>query len=207
MPPPSVRPLEGGMRTAALAPRQRQLKDIICRVAMLAMHRDGLIRLAAPRRRHYYGTLYRRRTAQAEPELPIVARVDALPGPQVQPTPPVRSSRFSSPPVDRMFTLSWSTGRWAQASLATAATLAMLTLAACDRLLPGGADTEDLELTHNRRLQFTFPVVRGVVLPIPAEFGSSSSCTHTDRPSFMFAERLSKAPEIISIFPRRGLYC
>ena len=51
---------------------------------MLRMHRDGLIRLPA-RRRHGNGTLHRRRTAQAEPQLPIVARVDKLPELQVRP--------------------------------------------------------------------------------------------------------------------------
>ena len=55
-----------------------------CRVAMLRMHRDGLIPLPAPRRRHYNGTLHRRRTPQAEPELPIIARVDALPALQLR---------------------------------------------------------------------------------------------------------------------------
>ena len=50
-----------------------QLKDMSCRVAMLRMHRDGLIPLPAPRRRHSNGTLHRRRTPQAEPELPITA--------------------------------------------------------------------------------------------------------------------------------------
>ena len=62
-----------------------QLKDMSCRVAMLRMHRDGLIQLPAPRRRHGNGTLHRRRTAQAEPQLPIIARVDELPELQVRP--------------------------------------------------------------------------------------------------------------------------
>ena len=52
---------------------------------MLRMRRDGLIPLAPPRRRHSNSTLHRHRTPQAEPQLPIVARVDQLPGLQVRP--------------------------------------------------------------------------------------------------------------------------
>ena len=62
-----------------------QLKDMICRIAMLRMRRDGLIRLPPPRRRRYNGALHRRRIPQAEPELPIITRVDAMPDLQVRP--------------------------------------------------------------------------------------------------------------------------
>ena len=41
-----------------------QLKDMSCRAAMLRMHRDGLIQLPPPRRRHYNSTLHRHRTPQ-----------------------------------------------------------------------------------------------------------------------------------------------
>ena len=78
-----------------------QLKDMSCRVAMLRMHRDGLIRLPAPRRRHSNGTLHRRRTPQAEPELPIVARVDALPALQVRPLADQREALLWREYVDR----------------------------------------------------------------------------------------------------------
>ena len=78
-----------------------QLKDMSCRVAMLRMHRDGLIRLPAPRRPHYNGTLHRRRTPQAEPELPIVARVDALPALQVRPLADQREAQLWREYVDR----------------------------------------------------------------------------------------------------------
>ena len=78
-----------------------QLKDMSCRVAMLRMHRDGLIPLPAPRRRHSNGTLHRRRTPQAEPELPIIARVDALPALQVRPLADQREAQLWREYVDR----------------------------------------------------------------------------------------------------------
>ena len=43
------------------------LKDMSCRVAMLRMHRDGLIQLPPPQQACYNGRLRRRRTPQAEP--------------------------------------------------------------------------------------------------------------------------------------------
>ena len=88
-----------------------QLKDMSCRVAMLRMHRDGLIRLPAPRRRHYNGTLHRRRTAQAaqaEPELPVVARVDALPALQVRPLADQREAQLWREYVDRYHYLGYT---------------------------------------------------------------------------------------------------
>ena len=85
-----------------------QLKDMSCRVAMLRMHRDGLIRLPAPRRRHYNGTLHRRRTPQAEPELPIIARVDALPDLQVRPLADQREAQLWREYVDRYHYLGYT---------------------------------------------------------------------------------------------------
>ena len=58
-----------------------QLKDMSCRVAMLRMHR--------------------RRTPQAEPELPVVARVDALPALQVRPLADQREAQLWREYVDR----------------------------------------------------------------------------------------------------------
>ena len=78
-----------------------QLKDMSCRVAMLRMHRDGLIQLPPPRHRHGNGTLHRRRTAQAEPQLPFVARVDALPELQVRPLADQREALLWREYVDR----------------------------------------------------------------------------------------------------------
>lgn len=46
-------------------------KDMSCRVAMLRMHRDGLIELPPPRGTNNNGKPYRRRTTQAEPGPPI----------------------------------------------------------------------------------------------------------------------------------------
>ena len=85
-----------------------QLKDMSCRVAMLRMHRDGLIRLPPPRRRHYNGTLHRRRTAQAEPQLPLVARVDELPALQVRPLADQREAQLWREYVDRYHYLGYT---------------------------------------------------------------------------------------------------
>ena len=85
-----------------------QLKDMSCRVAMLRMHRDGLIQLPAPRRRHYNGTLHRRRTPQAEPELPIIARVDALPALQLRPLADQREAQLWREYVDRYHYLGYT---------------------------------------------------------------------------------------------------
>ena len=85
-----------------------QLKDMSCRVAMLRMHRDGLIQLPPPRRRHYNGTLHRRRTPQAEPELPIVVRVDALPDLQVRPLADQREAQLWREYVDRYHYLGYT---------------------------------------------------------------------------------------------------
>jgi hypothetical protein len=48
------------------------LKDMSCRVVLLRMQKDGLIRLPPPRTKNGNGTRYERRTAAAEPGLPIV---------------------------------------------------------------------------------------------------------------------------------------
>ena len=85
-----------------------QLKDMSCRVAMLRMHRDGLIPLPAPRRRHSNGTLHRRRTPQAEPELPIIARVDELPALQLRPLADQREAQLWREYVDRYHYLGYT---------------------------------------------------------------------------------------------------
>ena len=85
-----------------------QLKDMSCRVAMLRMHRDRLIPLPAPRRRHSNGTLHRRRTPQAEPELPIIARVDALPALQARPLADQREAQLWREYVDRYHYLGYT---------------------------------------------------------------------------------------------------
>ena len=54
------------------------LKDMSCRVAMLRMHRDGLIQLPPPQQACYNGRLRRRRTPQAEPRLPITGSLQGL---------------------------------------------------------------------------------------------------------------------------------
>ena len=79
-----------------------------CRVAMLRMHRDRLIQLPAPRRRHSNGTLHRRRTPQAEPELPIIARVDELPALQVRPLADQREAQLWREYVDRYHYLGYT---------------------------------------------------------------------------------------------------
>ena len=55
------------------------IKDMSCRVAMLRMQNDGLIRLPAPRNANGNGRRYKRRTPQAEPSLfSTVEPADAL---------------------------------------------------------------------------------------------------------------------------------
>ena len=51
-----------------------RLKDMSCRVAMLRMQDDGLLRLPAPRNRHHNGQTARPRTPAGEPQEPRVAR-------------------------------------------------------------------------------------------------------------------------------------
>jgi hypothetical protein len=56
-----------------------RLKDMSCRVAMLRMQKDGLIRLPPPRNGNGNGQPYRRRTPEARPKLsPIITSAGAL---------------------------------------------------------------------------------------------------------------------------------
>ena len=54
------------------------LKDMSCRVALLRMHRQGLIELPAPRHKVNPLRSFSRRTAQAEPQAMLEAPVQAL---------------------------------------------------------------------------------------------------------------------------------
>jgi len=54
------------------------LKDMSCRVALLRMHRQGLIELPAPRHKVSPSRSFARRTAQAEPRALLEASVQAL---------------------------------------------------------------------------------------------------------------------------------
>ena len=54
------------------------LKDMSCRVALLRMHRQGLIELPAPRHKVNPSRSFARRTAQAEPRALLEASVQAL---------------------------------------------------------------------------------------------------------------------------------
>ena len=54
------------------------LKDMSCRVALLRMHRQGLIELPAPRHKVNPSRSFARRTAQAEPRGRLEASVQAL---------------------------------------------------------------------------------------------------------------------------------
>ena len=47
------------------------LKDMSCRVALLRMHREGLIKLPASRHKVNPCRSFTRRTAQAQPEAPL----------------------------------------------------------------------------------------------------------------------------------------
>lgn len=54
------------------------LKEMSCRVAMLRMHRDGLIRLPEPSNANGNGQPYRRITRATDPGLPIDLSVEQL---------------------------------------------------------------------------------------------------------------------------------
>ncbi len=56
------------------------LKEMSCRVALLRMHRDGLIELPAPRHKVNPCRSFARRTAQTQPEAPLEGVVHALVG-------------------------------------------------------------------------------------------------------------------------------
>ena len=93
-----------------------ELKDMSCRVAMLRMHRDGLIRLPAPQRVCYNGRRRRRRTPQAEPQLPITGSVQELPAWCLRPVTAQADSRLWCEYVDRYHYL--GTPRWREPSCA-----------------------------------------------------------------------------------------
>ena len=95
-------------RAARLAPCQRPTEghELSRRDAAHAPRRLDPVAAAPPRgtlhrRRHGNGTLHRRRTAQAEPQLPFVARVDALPELQVRPLADQREALLWREYVDR----------------------------------------------------------------------------------------------------------
>lgn len=54
------------------------LKEMSCRVALLRMHREGLITLPPPRRKNGNGKPHTRRTPTAEPKLPLLLPSGAL---------------------------------------------------------------------------------------------------------------------------------
>ena len=79
-----------------------RLKDMSCRVAMLRMHREGLIQLPPPRNGNNNGKPYRRRTLRAEPcSVPIVATAGALVDLNVQPVTDRSQSHLWNEYVDR----------------------------------------------------------------------------------------------------------
>jgi len=79
-----------------------RLKDMSCRVAMLRMQEDGLIRLPPPRNGNGNGRPYRRRTPQAEPGLfPGVTSVGALGDLQLNPVEHSKASHLWNEYIDR----------------------------------------------------------------------------------------------------------
>ncbi len=54
------------------------LKEMSCRVALLRMHREGLITLPPPQRKNGNGKPHTRRTPEGEPRLPVVLPSGAL---------------------------------------------------------------------------------------------------------------------------------
>ncbi len=79
-----------------------RLKDMSCRVAMIRMHKDGLIQLPEPRHSHNNGKPYRRRTAQAEPELfPFDVPAGDILDLQLQPVVASKDSHLWNEYIDR----------------------------------------------------------------------------------------------------------
>jgi len=59
-------------------PSDGRLKDMSCRVAMLRMHRDGLIKLPEPQKKNCNGKINIKLTSVSEPGLPILAPAGKL---------------------------------------------------------------------------------------------------------------------------------
>lgn len=79
-----------------------RLKEMSCRVVMLRMEKDGLIRLPPPRNGNNNGKAYRRRTPQAEPELfPVVVPAGALSDLHLQPVANRKESHLWNEYIDR----------------------------------------------------------------------------------------------------------
>ena len=55
-----------------------RIKDMSCRVAMLRMHRDGLIELPSPERKNGNGNTRPKITAASNPQRPLCSRIDKI---------------------------------------------------------------------------------------------------------------------------------
>jgi hypothetical protein len=71
------------------------LKDMSCRVALLRMHREGLIELPAPRHKVNPCRSFARRTPQAQPEEPLVGVVHELTGLRLEVVDRTSSARWN----------------------------------------------------------------------------------------------------------------
>ena len=79
-----------------------QLKDMSCRVAMIRMQDDALIRLPAPLKGNGNGKPYRRRTPEAEPELfAVTASAGQLVDLRLEPVVDKKASHLWNEYVDR----------------------------------------------------------------------------------------------------------
>jgi len=78
------------------------LKDMSCRVAMLRMQDDGLIQMPSPRNGNNNGRPYRRRTAQADPELfPVTGSAGGLVDLHIEPVTDRARSHLWNEYIDR----------------------------------------------------------------------------------------------------------
>lgn len=77
------------------------LKEMSCRVALLRMQRDGLIRLPPPRNSGRRGKLRTHRTAQAEPDSPLVVPAGELGDLRLEPVAAGRESALWNEYIDR----------------------------------------------------------------------------------------------------------
>jgi hypothetical protein len=77
------------------------LKEMSCRVALLRMQADAIVRLPPPRRRNGNGKGYARRTAQAQPQEPFLVPACALADLRIVPVSEPAQSRLWNEYIDR----------------------------------------------------------------------------------------------------------
>jgi len=148
------------------------LKDMSCRVALLRMHRDGLIELPAPRRKHYKGKALKCRLPQADPGLPFHGDICELGDLQLEIVQSSKESQLWNEYIDRYHYLGYKKLPGAQLryfAVASGQILAALGFGAAawktaprDRFIGWSADQRqrNLHLIVNNARFLIFPWIR-----------------------------------------------